>query len=779
MSMSVDSSTLENDPSVYNDPAQNVNATSPQQRRFLMPSITMDGPRPTVSNATHSSSSPLQPQCLPKQILEECTAWRISQIRRSLRMAAMELNHRGLKLASKWASEQLMGLQGSDIENTSASDAIDEDKDWDEDDDTEQIFPGLNHMTNREIYAKSLFDLGEYLHAVFILSSPLLVAKKTLNLEDKYEKSKVSSSSSHMNDRVTAATATVVPLSSDKEGNGDFMIHPPRGNLTSFGIYLRAYALYLAGEKRKEEEYVELSDSLERTALRNPYLPQLALELGDFFKHQRLDVFGIYIYGIVLKELQKNTIGLSEYGTDITKPTSATHSPRTTVWMSQGGRPHPSAHVVLICSLMNFPYNWSAWLDIAELCINDATVRSEVERLLAPLSNHWMYYFFCIHLFLEDQGNENALILIERLAQGILFTEEDGSTYNRSENGLFTQSLYLQSQMAVAYYNLRDFDVSQSHFLAISQQDPLRLDHLDVFSNILYVKEDRVTLSQLAHRAVRIEKYRPETCCIVGNYYSIKAQHEKAVQYFQRALKLDRTYLSAWTLMGHEYIEMKNSAAAVEAYRRAVDINPRDYRAWYGLGQTYEIMNMLLYSLFYYKKAVELRPYDARMWCAMGGCYLALERRTEAIRSFERAVSNNDTEGIATRKLAELYREDGDLEQAARCYLRHLELRYRLQQSTHSLDVGVNLFEHVINSVNVDAPEAEALLYLANYYRDHGEYELATMACSRLLDYPGPEKEEGKALLREIRSRMDSRSKVGGKTMTAKSSTAESFDFSP
>lgn len=57
---------------------------------------------------------------------------------------------------------------------------------------------------------------------------------------------------------------------------------------------------------------------------------------------------------------------------------------------------------------------------------------------------------------------------------------------------------------------------------------------------------------------------------IPGNYYSLRAEHEKAVKYFRRATQLDRTYLSAWTLMGHEYVEMKNSHAAIEAYRKAV-----------------------------------------------------------------------------------------------------------------------------------------------------------------------------------------------------------------
>ena len=51
---------------------------------------------------------------------------------------------------------------------------------------------------------------------------------------------------------------------------------------------------------------------------------------------------------------------------------------------------------------------------------------------------------------------------------------------------------------------------------------------MDTYSNILYVKEQFAALSHLAHRAAAAVKYRPETCCIIGNYYSLKGQHEKA-----------------------------------------------------------------------------------------------------------------------------------------------------------------------------------------------------------------------------------------------------------
>lgn len=664
-------------------------------------SSNMSGMSMSMSMDTASYSYSPHPPRTPQRYTDTKSSkekWDLGEARIHLRNATTILSHRGLKLASRWAAEHLNSLAQPSTGASSVTATV------------PSHHLELNTMgSDLELYAKSIFDLAEYHRAAAILS---------VNPRDDSELDR-----SHGTGKRRVSTK-----------GGDLTIYLPRDSLTTYGIYLRAYALYMAGERRKEEEVLELRDPLERTAMQNANIPQLMRELQEYYEKHLLDAFGLYIYGVVLKEAQKS------------HAIKSLHSPRSSTF--RHGVKTPRAQVILIQSLLAYQYNWSAWLDLAELCISDPNIHQEVDDLLKPLSSHWMYHFFCVHASVENQSNENAITFTERLIHG----NDDMSS------GFFISSTYLLSQLAVAHYEMRDFDRAKEDFQLLEERDPQRLDQMDVYSNILYVKEDKVALSSLAHRAMKLDKYRPETCCIVGNYYSLKAQNQKAVQYFQRALKLDRTYLSAWTLMGHEYLEMKNTAAAIEAYRRAVDISPRDYRAWYGLGQTYEIMNMLLYALFYYRKAVELRPYDARMWCAMGGCYLGLERRGDAIKSYERAVINKDAEGIATLKLAMLYRQDEDDEKAARCYLRHLELRYQAQLAQSPSGGGSldgNSVEVTISSVNVDEPEAEGLLFLAYYYRDHDEYGMATICCSRLLDYPGPEKEEGKALHREIQSIID------------------------
>lgn len=119
-------------------------------------------------------------------------------------------------------------------------------------------------------------------------------------------------------------------------------------------------------------------------------------------------------------------------------------------------------------------------------------------------------------------------------------------------------------------YPTLEFQKAEAQFDAIIKLDPMRVDDIDILSNILYVADNRNKLSKLAHHFLDVDKDRPEVCCMVGNYYSLRQEPERAIQYFRRATELDQSYLPAWTLMGHEFVEIKNSHAAIESYRRAI-----------------------------------------------------------------------------------------------------------------------------------------------------------------------------------------------------------------
>ena len=61
-----------------------------------------------------------------------------------------------------------------------------------------------------------------------------------------------------------------------------------------------------------------------------------------------------------------------------------------------------------------------------------------------------------------------------------------------------------------------DFDISLEWFEQLVKVDPYRLENMDTYSNILYIKENHGNLANLALRCFNNNKYFPETCCVVG-----------------------------------------------------------------------------------------------------------------------------------------------------------------------------------------------------------------------------------------------------------------------
>ena len=604
-----------------------------------------------------------------------------------LRQAVRDLQNRGLLHSARWAAEQLYGLEDESPEDAAPSSAgtvTPAPRASDEDDAMELETPNSGARDRDQ---------------------------RTADAQDGFAWRGAGCSPDSAGDDYVLAKA-YFDLGEHRRAS-----HQLSENRTSLGRFLRYYALYLAGEKRKNEERLERSPNQagagagagigtegvdaarvsrraangnrsSRSDSRNPELDtidfDLRLLLSDTSQENAecyRDPFLQYLHGLVLIEKDQKE----------------------------------EARDALAAATRGYPCHWGAWEALMPLC----ATAEEAESLHLP--THWMRKWFLAALQLELQENRKGLQAYAGLVLDI----------PASSIGVV--------QMAVGHYNMREFDRAQSIFEDVYRADPYRLEGMDTYSNILYVKEDAAKLSYLAHGAVLTDKYRPETCCIVGNYYSLKAQHEKAVTYFARALKLNWRYLSAWTLMGHEYVEMKNPSAAIDAYRHAVDINPRDYRAWYGLGQTYEILQMPYYALYYFQRATRLRPKDPRMWCAMGQCYESeqLLMTVAAIRCYQRAVTWNDMEGIALAKLAKLHRESGNLKAAAHYYRLNL---VRLEREAPD-----------------SAETVEALLFLANYYKRAERWRDAEACCTRLLDFAGPEKQNAKALLREMHNIQDAR----------------------
>ncbi|KAL2710832.1 Anaphase-promoting complex subunit CDC23 [Kluyveromyces marxianus] len=380
-------------------------------------------------------------------------------------------------------------------------------------------------------------------------------------------------------------------------------------------------------------------------------------------------------------------------------------------------------------SLKLYPYNWTCWCELLS-CISRA---DESILLLKYLNDnfsmikedgivheHLMLRFFKLAIFKEFGGDFDKYI------------EELGDMMN-----LFPKFSFLRAQYALINYKYMDYANAEIVFDELVSMDPYRLDDLDTYSNVLYVLQKPYKLAYLAQYAANVDVYRPETCCIIANYFSSKQQHEKSILYFRRALMLDKSYTHAWILMGHEFIEMKNSHAAIECYRRAADVNPRDFQAWYGLGQAYEVLDKHSFALYYFQKACSLKPLDKRMWFASASCYEKLDKTMQAIKCFQRASQlSSEQDSAVLYRLAKLHEKNNDISVCKHYMIKCVELD-ELKKS------------HVADEIG------KAKLWLAKHEFKHRNYQEAYTYANGVNNGTSQEIEEARAILAECRKRVE------------------------
>jgi len=338
--------------------------------------------------------------------------------------------------------------------------------------------------------------------------------------------------------------------------------YPPRA------FFLRCYALYLDGERRREMQRAESSSDV--LLARGGGAPSGGALAGDLSSE-------VHRYGEALAAAR----GVGGVGPARLAAADPFLAYLQGVLLKAAGA-REEARGALLHAAVAWPLNWSAWADLAACCGSKAEVDAAAAAAVAvaaeggrgggapPQSlpaDAWVLALFRGHALLAVHARTAALAALQPVS------------------ALFPRAPLLKSLVARALYGLRRFDAARALLEDLRAADPHRLDDADTLSNILYVAGARAPLAALAADAWSGDRYRPEACVAVGNFYALRGDHEKAVASFRRALRVDAGYATAWTLLGHEFVELRNLPAAMESYRRAVDVDSKDYRAWYGLGQ--------------------------------------------------------------------------------------------------------------------------------------------------------------------------------------------------
>ncbi|KAG0331220.1 Anaphase-promoting complex subunit 23, partial [Podila humilis] len=320
------------------------------------------------------------------------------EIQTALREAVQACNERGLYFAARWAAEALNGLRPTRQDGQSDS------------------------RTAQTSAAKSSESPGQQ------RPIPSLWAKD-LELNSSFE---TSADYKYAHEYDTYLMAKTFFDVKEFDRTAATLI----GCTSQKARFLRLYSKYLAsgllccfiGEKRREQETREVLGTLDNKMSISKEIHDIEDELTVGYQSGTLDAFCKYLYGVVLIKLQRKSEALE----------------------------------VLIDSVNQYPFNWSAWKDLGS-CL---PTPDDTTALVPRLPRNFMTDFLLANIN-NTEKNNHFEVVSERLTE---------------LSKLFPTGALVKSEWALSFYHAGDYPEAGRVFEELVQENPHRLDHLEYFS---------------------------------------------------------------------------------------------------------------------------------------------------------------------------------------------------------------------------------------------------------------------------------------------------------
>ncbi|KAJ6642508.1 Cell division cycle protein 27 like [Pseudolycoriella hygida] len=200
-------------------------------------------------------------------------------------------------------------------------------------------------------------------------------------------------------------------------------------------------------------------------------------------------------------------------------------------------------------------------------------------------------------------------------------------------------SSWVQSMIAQAYYEDRNYEASTKIFREIHKKEPHRIHLMEVYSSGLWHLQREVELSTLAQDLVAQDKLSPVTWCTLGNCFSLHKEHETAIKFLERAIQVDPEYSYAYILLGHELAVTEELEKALSCYRSALVKNSHQYNAWYGIGTIYHKQERYGLAEYHYKAALRINSRCPVLMVHIGTMQFYLKKCDQALQTLNAAIA--------------------------------------------------------------------------------------------------------------------------------------------
>lgn len=246
-------------------------------------------------------------------------------------------------------------------------------------------------------------------------------------------------------------------------------------------------------------------------------------------------------------------------------------------------------------------------------------------------------------LAMKKQSADGLMTLLRELGQGYLRLQsydcEKAIDHFQNVPPHHHNSSWVQSMIALAHHEQRDYEAAVNIFREIHEREPHRLQYMEIYSTDLWHLQKDVVLSALAQDLMAQDKNSPITWCVAGNCFSAHKEHETAIKFFFRAIQVDEDFPYSYTLLGHELVMTEELEKALSMYRYAILRDPRHYNAWFGIGTIFSKQERYELAELHYRKALAINPRNSVIMVHIGATQFFLRKMDLALRTLNAAIA--------------------------------------------------------------------------------------------------------------------------------------------
>lgn len=262
----------------------------------------------------------------------------------------------------------------------------------------------------------------------------------------------------------------------------------------------------------------------------------------------------------------------------------------------------------------------------------------------------------------------------------------------------------------------------------------------------------------------RALKERPEYARALDGLarsYEASADLVRAAELYRRAIASDPGFAEAYTNLGELYLRQDRFREAVDLLTEAVSIRPDHAGGLNRLALAYGRLGLFNEAVASIERAIELEPNNPEHPATLGTIQVELGLLSRARESFREALRRDGGEPRALQGMAEIYRREGDYEEAIRRLDRALEddrlrswMRQDIEDRRTAVEAERDRLAALESAAARDDADPSTLRALAAIQAGRGRYgEAADLETRAAPDGPDDLARVGYFLLRADRHR--------------------------